>query len=136
MSKSQVFVVRRFWVFCRNVSRTFVELCVETPYWRTVLVHQYRRRKSTKTSGIQKLFLFTRQLAYVRINISSNTWNGYAAENQEERIFFQRDSISILVSRIAKTRMFKLPTPYFPEAEFKALPLPFGLQCFTGYKGP
>ena len=87
MSKSQVFVVRRFWVFCRNVSRTFVELCVETPYWCTVLVHQYRRRKSTKTSGIQKLFLFTRQLAYVRINISSNTWNGYAAENQEEIAF-------------------------------------------------
>ena len=35
-----------------------------------------------------KLFLFTRELAYVRINISSNTWNGYTAENQEERLFF------------------------------------------------
>ena len=33
------------------------------------------------------LFLFTRELAYVRINISSNTWNGYTAENQEERLF-------------------------------------------------
>ena len=30
----------------------------------------------------------TRELAYVRINISSNTWNGYITENQEERCFF------------------------------------------------
>ena len=35
-----------------------------------------------------KLFLFTRKLAYVRINRSSNTRNGYTAENQEERLFF------------------------------------------------
>jgi len=35
-----------------------------------------------------KLFFFTRELEYVRINISSNTWNGYTAENQEERLFF------------------------------------------------
>ena len=34
------------------------------------------------------LFLFTRELAYVRINVSSYTWNGYNAENQEERPFF------------------------------------------------
>ena len=47
-SKSQVFVAQSFWVICRNVSRTFVELCMETPYWWTVLVHQYGRRKSTK----------------------------------------------------------------------------------------
>ena len=36
---------------------------------------------------LQKLFLFTRELAYVYINISSNTWNGYTAENQDERLF-------------------------------------------------
>ena len=39
-------------VICQNVSRTVVELCMETPYWSTVLVHQYGRRKSTKTSGV------------------------------------------------------------------------------------
>ena len=39
---------------------------------------------------LQKLFLFTRELAYMRINISSNTWNGYTAENQEERLFSTR----------------------------------------------
>ena len=37
---------------------------------------------------LEKLFLFTRELEYVHINISSNTWNGYTAENQEERLFF------------------------------------------------
>ena len=35
----------------------------------------------------QKLFLFTRELAYMRINISSDTWSGYTAENQAERLF-------------------------------------------------
>ena len=49
-SKSQVFMSHSFWLICRNVSRTFVGLCTETPYWCTVLVHQYSRRKSTKTS--------------------------------------------------------------------------------------
>ena len=38
---------------------------------------------------LEKLFIFTRELAYVHINISSNTWNGYTAENQEERLFFK-----------------------------------------------
>ena len=32
--------------------------------------------------------VLTRELEYGRINISSNTWNGYTAENQEERLFF------------------------------------------------
>ena len=35
-----------------------------------------------------KRFLFTWELAYVHINIYSNTWNGYTAENHEERRFF------------------------------------------------
>ena len=67
----------------------------QTPYWCTVLV-QYGRRKSTKTSGAfslflyQRRFLFTRELAYVRINISSSTSSGYTAENQEERLFSAR----------------------------------------------
>ena len=39
------------------------------------------------TFSIKDLF-FTRELEYVRTNISSNTWNGYTAENQEERLFF------------------------------------------------
>ena len=43
-----------------------------------------------------KLFLFTRELAYVRIHTSSNTWSGYTAENQEERLFSTRLSTPIL----------------------------------------
>ena len=93
------------------VSRTFVELCMETPYWCTVLVHQHGRRKSTKTSGsslfLLTLFLFTRELAYVHINISSNTWNGYTAENQEGRLFF-KETAFLFVSHTVKTRKLKL----------------------------
>ena len=48
MFKSQVFVAHSFWVICRNVSCTFVEHCMERPYWCTILVHQYGLRKSTK----------------------------------------------------------------------------------------
>ena len=44
----------------------------------------------------------------MRINISSNTCNGYTAENQEERQFFQRGSIPILLLRSVKNRKFKL----------------------------
>ena len=51
LSKFQDFVAHIFWVIYLNVSCTFEELCMETPYWCTVLVHQYGRRKSTKTSG-------------------------------------------------------------------------------------
>ena len=29
-----------------------LELCMETPYWCTVLMHQYGLLKSTKTSGV------------------------------------------------------------------------------------
>ena len=36
---------------------------------------------------LKKFFLFSRELAYVHMNISSNTLNGYTSENQEERLF-------------------------------------------------
>ena len=39
---------------------------------------------------LQKLSLFTQELAYMHINISSNTLNGYTAENKEERLFSVR----------------------------------------------
>ena len=56
-----------------------------------------------------KLFLFTQDLAYVRINISPSTWNGYTQLLKiKRRDFFQRDSIPILASRTVKTRKFKL----------------------------
>ena len=42
----------QFLVICRDISSTFIELCMETPYLCTVLVHKYGRRKSIKTSGV------------------------------------------------------------------------------------
>ena len=60
-----------------------------------VLVHPYiwppEINKNVWSSHFvfhKKLCLFSRELAYLRINISSNTWNGCTAENQEERRFF------------------------------------------------
>ena len=37
-------------LFATTFQRTIVELCIETPYLCTVLVHEYGRPKSTKTS--------------------------------------------------------------------------------------
>ena len=86
-----------------------------TLYVDAILVHRFGAPiwppEINETSRVhffhKSPFFFSRELAYVRINISSNTWNVYTAENQEERLF-QRDSIPILVSRTVKTRKFKL----------------------------
>ena len=45
---------------------------------------------------------------YVCINIPSKTWNGYTAENQEERLFSTRQHSYIMVSYTVKTQKFKL----------------------------
>ena len=76
--------------FLRCLAKRFTHLC-RAFYGDVMLVYQCGRRKSSKTSGVHffyKSFFFTRELAYVRINISSNTWNGFTAENQEKRPFF------------------------------------------------
>ena len=101
-----------FWVICQNVSRTFVELCMETPYWCTVLVHHMAAWNQQKylefTFSIKALF-FTRELEYVRINIFSNTWNGYTAEDQEERLFFKETAFLFWCHALWKLRRkFKL----------------------------
>ena len=77
----------------RNVSRTFEDICMETPYWCTVNMAAGNQQKHLGrvliglwTTGPWSLLflsfftffsLFTRELAYVSINISSNTWSGY-----------------------------------------------------------
>ena len=81
--------------FLSYLPKRFTHLC-RALCGDAILVHRFGApiwpRKKTKTSGVhfflQKVFLFTRELAYVRINISSDTWNGYTAENQQERLFF------------------------------------------------
>ena len=81
-----------FWVICQNVSRTFVELCMETsywaPFWCTNMASANQQKHLEFTFSTKALF-FTRELEYVRINIFSNTWNGYTADNEEERLFFK-----------------------------------------------
>ena len=87
--------------FLSCLLKCFTPLC-RALYVDAILV--YRFRVPIWPLFLRKLFLFTQELAYVCINISSNTRNGYIAENQEER----RDSIPILVSRTVKTQKFKL----------------------------
>ena len=60
------------------------------------------------TFSVKALSFHSRTSIRAHKHISSNTLNGYTAENQEERLFFQCDSIPILVSRTVKTRKFKL----------------------------
>ena len=87
--------------------RIFVELWLETPFWCTNMASGKQQKHLVFTSSIN-LFVLTRELAYVRINISSNTWNGYSAENQKDFFFNETAFLMILVSRTMKTRKFKL----------------------------
>ena len=76
--------------FLSYLPKRFTHLC-RALYGNAMLVHRLwppEINKNIRSSlFLEKLFLFTRELAYVHINISSNTWNGYTAENQEERLF-------------------------------------------------
>ena len=102
--------------FLSYLPKRFTHLC-RALYGDAILVHRFGapiwppeiNKNIWGSLFIQTLFLFTQELAYAHINRSSNTWNGYTAENEEERPFFQRDSIcAILVSRTVKTLKFKL----------------------------
>ena len=81
--KSQVFVTHSFWVICWNVSCTFVDLCMETPYWCTNMVTGNQKKHLEFTFSIKAISFHSRTSIRVH-NIPSNTWNGYTAENQEE----------------------------------------------------
>ena len=110
-SNSQAFVAhsftpKRFTHLCRASYADAILVYIAIPFWCTNMAAG-NQQKHLEFIFSKKLFHFTRELAYVRINISSNTCNGYTAENQEERLF-QRDSIPILVSLTVKTRKFKL----------------------------
>ena len=77
------YLPKRFMHLCRALRRHHIGV----PFWSTNMAAGNQQKRLEFTFS-KKLFLFTRDLAYVRINISSNTWNGYTAENQEERLFF------------------------------------------------
>ena len=101
--------------FLSCLPKRFTHLC-RALYGDAMLVHRFdapiRPTENNKNIWsslfLKKLCPFTRarELAYMRINISSNAWNGYTAENQEDRL--QRDSNPILMSRTVKIRKFKL----------------------------
>ena len=48
----------------------------------------------TEIQGKSILVRVSEGSSYRESTVSSNTWNGYTSENQEERLFFQRDTDS------------------------------------------
>ena len=107
-SKSQVFVAHSSWVFCRNVSRIFVELCVETPYWCTNIMAAENQQKHLEFTFPFKALSFLSKAsirAYKRI-FQYLKWLYWW--KSRGGTFFQRRSIPILVSHTVKTRRFKL----------------------------
>ena len=107
LSKFQVFVAHSFWVICRNVSCTFVELCMETPYWCTVLVHQYGQM-ATRNQQKRVEFTFSiKALSFhweTSIPAHKHTLEMVILLRIKRRDFFHWDSIPILVSRTVKTQ--------------------------------
>ena len=83
--------------FLSYLPKRFTHLCksfvwrrhVGAPFWCSNMAAE-NNENIWSSLFLKKLFLFTRQLAYVRINKSSNTWNGYTIENQEDRLFSTR----------------------------------------------
>ena len=105
LPKSQVFVAHSFWVICPNVSRTFVELCIVTPYWCTVLVGTNmasgNQQKHPKFTFSIKARSFHSRTS-IHAHITYLKWL-YCWKSRGETIF-QRDSIPTLVLR----RLWKL----------------------------
>ena len=58
LSKSQVYVSHRFWVICRNISRTIVELWIslymKTPYWCMSALVNIRQKALLSSIGFRK----------------------------------------------------------------------------------
>ena len=79
---------KRFTHLCRAFSWSFVwRRYIGGSFWSTNMAAGNQQKHLEFTFSLKALF-FTWELEYVCINISSNTWNGYTAENQEERLFF------------------------------------------------
>ena len=89
--------------FLSYLQKRFTHLC-RALYGDAILVYRFGppilppeiNKNIWSSLFVWKLFLFTRKLAYVRINRSSYTRNGYTAENQEERLFFNETAFLLL----------------------------------------
>jgi len=104
------YLLKRFTHLCRALyGDAMLVYHFGPPIWPPKIIKNIWR--SLFLLKVFTLSFFTQKLAYMGINISSKTWNGYTAENQEERLIFQRDSIPILASRTVNTR--KLTLLYF-----------------------
>ena len=81
--------------FLSYLPKRFTHLC-KALYGDAILVNRFGapirppeiNKKVWSSRFLLKLFFFTRELAYVRINVSSNTWNGYTVENLETAFLF------------------------------------------------
>ena len=78
------YLPKRFTHLCRALYRDAILVYrFDAPIWPPEI-----NKNVWSSLFLWKLFLFTRELAYGRIHLSSNTWNGYTAENQGEILFF------------------------------------------------
>ena len=105
MSKSQVFMAYSFWVICRNVSRAFVELCVQ--FWYRNMAGRNQQNHLEFTFSIRAISFHSRASisAHKHIFYYEERLNCWKSGGET---FYQRDSIPSLVSRTVKTRKFKL----------------------------
>ena len=78
---------RRFTHLCRALYGDAIFRHIGAPFWCTNMAAGNQQKHLGFTFSIKALF-FTREREYLPIKISSNTWNGYTAENQGERLFF------------------------------------------------
>ena len=95
--------------FLSYLPKRFTHLC-KALYGDAILMYRFSVRHITPiwrpeinkniwcSLFLWKLFRFTRELAYVRINICSNSWNGYSSENQEKRLFSRRQHSYFVVT--------------------------------------
>jgi len=89
--------------FLSCLLKCFTHLC-RALYGDAILVYRFSvpiwppkiNKNIWSSLFLRWLFLFTQELAYMCINISSNAWNGFTAENREERLFFNETAFLFL----------------------------------------
>ena len=77
-------LAHNFWVICRNVSRTFVEFCMEAPFWCTNMAAGNQQEHLEFTFSVKALSFHSR----TRIRAHKHILYGCTAENQKERLIF------------------------------------------------
>ena len=117
---SQVFVAQFLGYFPKRFTYLCRALYCRTPYWCTVLVDQYGRRKTTKTSGVHfSLDCKTvRIFAYSSTREQSNKKSGMRLKTESEtgeRRFFSLASHAIRACEARALGARKTLTPRFTD---------------------